>query len=253
MNEKRINSLQGLRAIAFIAIFSEHAGVTHLGSWGVSCFIILSGFLMYYSYGNKLGQHSHISVKENFKFAIRKISKLYPLHILTFIWALIFYWDSQRIDSIRHIILFFMNIIANIFLVQSWAPKSEFYWAFNAVSWYLSTQFAMYFAFPYIAKRINETKRNETKIIWGVLIIIIQVTISSLLCYFDSEVQRIPLILSDDLTRYITYICPVYRLGDFFIGCLLGDFFTNSTKKNKVISLNKWLVSSIEGGGLEQY
>lgn len=28
-------SLQGMRALAFIGIFSEHAGLTHLGSWGV--------------------------------------------------------------------------------------------------------------------------------------------------------------------------------------------------------------------------
>ena len=46
MSEKpiRILSLQGLRALAFIGIFTEHAGLTHLGSWGVSCFLFYLAF-----------------------------------------------------------------------------------------------------------------------------------------------------------------------------------------------------------------
>lgn len=53
-------SLQGMRALAFIGIFSEHAGLTHLGSWGVSCFLLLSGFLMYYNYGDDTDDKQYI-------------------------------------------------------------------------------------------------------------------------------------------------------------------------------------------------
>ena len=56
MARQRINSLQGLRAIAFLAIFISHAGLGNygcLGAWGVSVFFLLSGFLMTLSQLNK--------------------------------------------------------------------------------------------------------------------------------------------------------------------------------------------------------
>lgn len=53
---KKIDGLQGLRAVAFIAIFISHTSVgnySKLGAWGVSIFLVLSGFVMVYSYWNK--------------------------------------------------------------------------------------------------------------------------------------------------------------------------------------------------------
>lgn len=75
---KRIESLQGLRAIAFLAILISHSRVFncgYLGAWGVSIFFVLSGFLMTYNY----------MPRQDFKypsplvFGWQKIKKLYPL------------------------------------------------------------------------------------------------------------------------------------------------------------------------------
>ncbi len=235
----KIKSLQGLRAIAFLSIFSEHAGITHLGSWGVSCFIILSGFLMQYNYVNVKAE---TPIRECILFAINKIKKLYPLHIITFIISLFLYWNNQRLDSIRHFSIFLIKMITNLFLLQSWVPKAEFYWSFNAVSWYLSTAMFMYFAFPYITRKINEIKLIREGMIKIVLIMAYQTLISILMLLFESKIQNIPLTISDDLTKYITYICPLYRLGDFYIGCLLG----NICFKCKFNSHNKLGISILE-------
>lgn len=54
MTEKKIPSLQGVRAMAFLSIFLFH--ITVVGRWGpygVSIFLVLSGFLMSYHYGSK--------------------------------------------------------------------------------------------------------------------------------------------------------------------------------------------------------
>ena len=45
-------SLQGIRAIAFLGIFLYHCELIETGPWGVSIFLILSGFLMSYNYYN---------------------------------------------------------------------------------------------------------------------------------------------------------------------------------------------------------
>lgn len=223
---KKIVSLQGLRAIAFIGIFTEHAGLTHLGELGVSCFFVLSGFLMYYNYTG-MDISSDNSIKNNIVFFFEKIKYLYPLHCLTLIVAMVLYWDNQRLDSVRHIIIWVIKVVFNLLLLQSWVPKAEFYFSFNAVSWYLSTLFAIYFLSNYIKKRINKIKNNYQIINQIVLIISVQSLISLLLVMFESYVKNVPLIISDDLTKYMTYIWPLYRFGDFYIGCLLGYIYKN--------------------------
>lgn len=77
-SHSRINSLQTVRALAFLSIFSQHCGVGSLGALGVSVFLILSGFLMYYSYFDREIGHTF---KECVLFSYTKISKLYPMHI----------------------------------------------------------------------------------------------------------------------------------------------------------------------------
>lgn len=43
---KKIQFLQGLRAIGFICIFLWHCGYGNAGAYAVSLFIMLSGFLL---------------------------------------------------------------------------------------------------------------------------------------------------------------------------------------------------------------
>lgn len=235
----KILSLQGLRTLAFIGIFTEHAGLTHLGSWGVSCFLVLSGFLMYYNYGMSGGVLLGCnSVKGNIVFAVRKVKALYPLHCITLLTAMIVYWDNQKLDSARHILIWMFKLLANLFLLQSWLPKAEFYFSFNAVSWYLSTSIVLYFAFPYMQRAINRVKTKHGIMIRFIIVIAAQSAISALLLVRSDEIRNVPIIISDNLTKYVTYICPLYRMGDFYIGCLLGYVFCHNDfriSKNKIV------------------
>jgi len=45
-NSKRLESIQILRAVAFIAIFLSHVELLSSGVFGVEVFLILSGFYM---------------------------------------------------------------------------------------------------------------------------------------------------------------------------------------------------------------
>lgn len=54
---KKLDSLQAVRALAFLGIFLSHTGIKYFGTtgtWGVSVFFVLSGFLMVYNYTNLL-------------------------------------------------------------------------------------------------------------------------------------------------------------------------------------------------------
>ena len=87
LTDKRIESLQALRTLAFLGIFFVHSGF--FISWsnlGVSVFYVMSGFLMIYTYGERAFD---ITIKNNLVFSVNKIKKLYPLHIITMICAAI--------------------------------------------------------------------------------------------------------------------------------------------------------------------
>lgn len=90
VSREKIVTLQVLRAFAFLGIFLSHTEtIKHFefGAWGVSVFIILSGFLMYY---NHYDDKYDISIGESLKFSLKRIKKLYPLHIFTMLLALVF-------------------------------------------------------------------------------------------------------------------------------------------------------------------
>jgi len=77
-HKSKNKALQGLRAIAIIAIFISHSELgkfEYFGAWGVSVFFVLSGFLMLFNY---LPREEYPEF--GFGFAWGKIKKLYPLH-----------------------------------------------------------------------------------------------------------------------------------------------------------------------------
>lgn len=111
------------------------------------------------------------------------------------------------------------------------------------MAWYLSTQLVLYMAFPYIKKLINKGGKKFDEIsVWGVLLA--QILLSAVLFYEQDLIARIPITISDNLTFYITYICPLYRLGDFYLGCMTGYFFVH---KRHCLAKHTMIASLIEG------
>lgn len=154
----QLKSMQGVRAVAFTGIFSSHCGCSDLGAWGVSVFFILSGFLMVYNYYDR---EFNCSVRNNIVFSVRKIQKLYPLHILMMLSALVFVVYSLIKDfSIRHLILYIGEIILNITLMQTWVPSSAVYFSLNGVAWFLSV---MLFCMRYFRYSCQLLKRYPVR------------------------------------------------------------------------------------------
>ena len=85
--KKRLDSLQTVRAIGFLSIFTSHAGLSMLGPFGVSVFFVLSGFVFYYNYCDRQIQCTPL---KNFSFTFKHIKRLYPLNILMLIAAIPF-------------------------------------------------------------------------------------------------------------------------------------------------------------------
>lgn len=215
-NKQRILTLQGLRAIAFIGIFLSHTDITlfsSLGPWGVSIFLILSGFLMMINYSEE-DKKEGASLTERLKFAVYRVKKLYPLHIAMMITACVFEIYNFRRTGFG---LFTVKILANVSLTKSFIPNSSIYYSLNAVSWYLSLSIFCYFCFPWILKLFKKISIKKT-MLWIAIILIGQ----TILGYMASKLN---LFIGDGFTKWFVYVCPFVRIIEFVLGCLLGVIY----------------------------
>ncbi len=238
-NKDKILSLQGLRLYAFLGIFCSHIGIREWGPWGVSIFLVLSGFLMTYNY---LDRDIPTGMANQLLFAINKVKRLYPLHIIMMIAAIIvqaakgmIFYSPQRgvIDS---------GIIGlHVLLAQSWIPRSGVYFSLNGVSWYLGVSLFCYFVFPFICSIIRTYSTRAEAVKWMIVIYIIQIVVA-----YTSRYIHVPIEVSKDFTKWVTYVFPVFRLGDFFVGCNLGWLFLNQKKNSDNWKFNSFLVGFFE-------
>ena len=202
MNAK-IKCYQGLRGIAFLLVFISHctfseinSGIsttTYFGAFGVSLFIVLSGFLTVYNHY----QEDEISVKKQIS---KTLDKCFPLHFLTFLLAIPFVLNELIKLNVNTWTASFLNL----FLVQSWVPKRSIYFSNNAVSWYLSTYLFFMLISPFVVRWL---KRLNSKDIFGLIIFVLTIQIALVL-------------LAGNCTwaHWVIYIFPISRALDFISG-----------------------------------
>lgn len=229
MKREPLILLQALRAVAFLSIFLLHSQIqvggdvifTWGGTWGVSIFFVLSGFLMAYNYqGNN-------RIKENglwysLNFGIARIRKLYSLHILLLILMIAQYavssWHSM---SVSQWISLGKQFCFDALLLQSWHPSPGIYFSLNGVAWYLSTSLFLYCCFPLIERRLLSQYRNRKMVLGSTVLIWAVQSLASYAAFAIVSFHG----LGESWITWSVYIFPVMRLGDFLIGCNLGYLF----------------------------
>ena len=212
----KINSIQAYRAIAFAGVFLSHTQSPF--SWalpGVSAFFVLSGFLMYYSHASDA---TTASVKSNLKFSWSKIRKLYPLHIITMVLAVVLriYSESCNGITISSAAALIRDILLNVTLLQSWVPDSTVNVSLNGTAWFLSVMAFLYFAFPYL-KNILADKSNKFMLASCITLMIVQWLSCMFVLWLDIDGR---------VYRWFMYCFPLFRLVDFYTGCCLGRYYS---------------------------
>ena len=229
MEREKMNSLQALRALAFLGIFTSHTSIkcfAAAGAWGVSVFFILSGFLMIYSYYGR-NRITDVSFKYNFFFSKNKIKGIYPLHILTMLVMIPRLFFGENPYSFFSKIV---KVIQNILLIQSWTP--DVLAPINGTAWYLSTAVFLYFMFPRILKSME--KEYTVAKAYKSSVIIFFVQCMTAICV-HSLLEGKGWITSD-IADWFIYFFPPIRMLDFLIGCNAGYLFLhrNNEKRHNV-------------------
>lgn len=235
MINNRIKTLEGLRALAFLGVVLSHTDFDifrGVGTWAVSIFFILSGFVAVISY--KQTDNDKPSIKNNFKYLWRKIKKLYPLHILMTLCMALFDVIGEYKEPIWNILI---KLSTNILLIQAWFPIAKI--SYNGVSWFLCVIVFFNFIFLWYIKNNKNGKTNRKAIISIIFLLVLQTAVSRLACYIPSPAYSKDMILVHNLTSWFAYYYPPIRIIDMFIGCNLAFIYKN-IKDNNSIDLT-WL------------
>ena len=209
------NSLQTLRGFFALMIFFHHFNFKQNegglfdagGDFGVAFFFILSGFVLSKSFLPTISLN--IQKANHINFIINRIAKIYPLHIICLILAIILKFSISITD------------FANLFLLQAWIPLKNWYFSGNSVGWCLSDFLFFYAIFPYVGQLYIKFKRKF--IIYFFIISIIYI-------FF---IAFIPSNIEDG----IIYINPLSRSLDFVFGMILWEIYNSIKEKERIISL----------------
>lgn len=210
-------AVQGLRGIAILLIIISHCNIfmnengsnilQYFGAFGVSIFIILSGYL-----NTKKYYDVPLTAKGVLRDYKRKFLKFYPLHILTLLVALHFIVKGFTTDLVNNII----GIVANLFLVQAFIPYRSVYFSLNAVSWYLSLTVFFILLTPFIVKLVKEMPLIA-KIIYAVALVVVQFVVA---LFFSGS----------SYAHWYIYICPFVRIFEYALGIMLFDVLKTKSK-----------------------
>ena len=216
---RELRSLTGMRFIAALMVFLSHIcldglfanqgvlnGYTRVfmqgGFTGVGFFFVLSGFVLTWS--ARPGDSAP-------RFWRRRICKIYPNHLVTFVAAAIL------LGTVTHQAFDGWSAVRNVLLLQAWRPTPP---GFNIVAWSLSCEALFYFAFPLLFLLIRRIRPQRLwywagAVIAAILVIpLIATTLSGepWLWYAHASVTRF----------WFVYSFPVARLLDFVFGILLA-------------------------------
>ena len=212
-----VQALQALRGLAFVGIFLGHFYYFGWTPISVSVFFVLSGFLLTIKEDR---HYENYTLKEAFHEALRRIRKLYPLHLVLTVICIPLAIVREDVFSIWDLIFKF---ICNIFLVQSIVPSANVAASLNGVAWYLSTILVLYIAFPFLY-RVFYMIKNADKLRIMLFCTIFLQTLMVFIVYRT--------IYYETVIVYMTHCFPVYRVFDMLAGIQLALLLTIKEERN---------------------
>ncbi|MET7836821.1 acyltransferase [Micromonospora sediminicola] len=207
----RLPSLTGLRWVAALLVFGFHAGTMRivaepdlkavvdkafsLGLSGVEFFFILSGFVLVWSYRD--GEPGRT-------FLWRRVAKIYPNHVVTFLAALaVAAWFADPVPRLA--------ALGNLFLVQAWIPFGGYFYSVNNVSWSLSCELAFYLCLPLAVPWLRRARTGALRVVLVAAPLLI-------LALWPGQ-QLVP----EEQRWWFTQIFPVTRSFEFWMGAAAAE------------------------------
>lgn len=174
------------------------------GFTGVSCFFVLSGFILAYT---------HPQVPDPKRFFRARFARIYPLYLLAMLLALPnFLRQIQRIGPSSQL----WAIPADLLLVQNWFPHLAL--AINTPAWTLSCEAFFYLLFPVLISRSWLRTRHTWPLVAALWLVQLLPPAVANFWIAGRHPDWMPLC-------HGLLFTPVARLGEFLAGMVLGLAF----------------------------
>ena len=119
------------------------APVVNAGYASVSYFILLSGFVMAYNYGER----ARAGQFDIWRYYKARFTRLYPIYLLSLILA----WRMIPQEWVAHThFMFWLGMVLAPLLLQGWVPEIATF--LNTPAWTMSAESFYYLIFPWMAK-----------------------------------------------------------------------------------------------------
>ena len=149
----RLNALTGLRTFAAVNIVFFHfsnpqwfgifAPIVNAGYASVSYFILLSGFVLGYNYGER----ARSGKLDTWRFYKARFTRLYPIYLLSLLMA----WRMVPQEYGSHTpAMFWLGMVLSPLLLQGWIPEIATF--LNTPAWTMSAESSYYVLFPFLAR-----------------------------------------------------------------------------------------------------
>jgi len=236
----QIHALTSLRGIAawwvvlyhfdtYLLPFVPHAVFQLIarGYVAVDLFFCLSGFVIFLNYGKlKISSPREVCI-----FYLRRLAKIYPLHLSTL--GLYVLLVSAVILTHRDLPgprFSLENFILNIFLVQDWAVHSDLSW--NIPSWSISAEFAAYLVFPVIVMAVRTTGGRLIPCLLGIAL---------LLCFLNYFFAPVGFDLGKSIGTYGVPRCII----QFTIGAILARMYLARTSMYRLVPFGLFAMAAL--------
>ncbi|CAH7217580.1 Acyltransferase family protein [Vibrio chagasii] len=184
---KRFDALDAFRGLAALMVAIYHLKVIGVvseltivknSSLFVEFFFVLSGFVIAYSYGDRIK-----SYKQFKDFSIKRFARVWPLHFFMMVLFIPFVIANLTlgIDLGERFSLY--SFLSSFFLVQSFTMVSD---SWNVTAWSISTEFYTYLIFGLLCLMPNFHRKPYTSI----LIVIVSFTFLSLKLDINNSMFR---------------------------------------------------------------
>lgn len=208
----RIGSIQGLRFVFALLVFSSHfawGGSRPFDAGGDSAvvfFLVAAGFFAARSQGDAIvsGQFSFL------KYIKRRLAAIYPAHLAAL--AVAYICMPQAFTDHR-------GVAASLLLVQSWFIDSGYFWQCNAPAWFLSDMVLCYLLFWPIAYAAFKASRRG----------VIAATAAIAAIYV---VAVWPITDPATANKWL-YVYPLPRVLDFALGVVLYRIIKRREEKRR--------------------
>ncbi len=214
------------------------------GNIGVSFFFVLSGFILSYSYLDRLRDQT-----DYFEFWQARFARIYPAYLLAF--AVFLPLAMYSIAHSGRVGLALVTAILQVTLTQAWVPAAALQWNFPA--WSLSVEAFFYVLFPFLflnARRLSS--RNLILCCFGAYLLsqigaFVGWRFGPALAELINEVLGFAQPSPNEQSSFFMYL-PIFRLPEFMFGLALGLLFTRVPPLPAVWRQVTWLAGCIGFG-----